>query len=521
MKMVMGGETEYAVSALDKRGRVVDQGLLLDSLLEHAKRHLGYTSQSSRGRFLSNGGLLYLDAGLHIEWATPECTSPFEVVRYLKAGDRIVHDMATSYKNLAGHASDIFCSRTNVDYLSGTLWAAHESYMHEVPPDQLPEQLIPFLASRVIFGSGGWDYSSPGLRFTMSPRAHFITKTTDRDSQYTRPLFHTKNETLSRTGSHRLHVACSESLCSETANVLRFGTTALVLALIGRGVRPASGVTLASPIRALQRFAADLNWHACTAGVFPRWLSSLNIQRHYLELVEAHLGTHYLPDWAERVCGMWRTVLDDLETEPARVASTLDWAIKRRLFDRQLERRGISWASLRPWNAVLNRLKRRWVETRSAESFALRFVAESHPNLAAEKTRLTKVLNRHGLDWAQLADLDSARQEAFELDARFGELGERGVFNALEAAGALRHEVGGLDVERAMTEPPQDTRAKIRGTVVRRLSDAGTPYGAEWTSVLDSSTRRTLDLHDPFETEERWGAVRLDRNPYTDTLFGT
>jgi hypothetical protein len=57
--------------------------------------------------------------------------------------------------------------------------------------------------------------------------------------------------------------------------------------------------------------------------------------------------------------------------------------------------------------------------------------------------------------------------------------------------------------------------------VVRRLSDAGTPYGAEWTSVLDSSTRRTLDLHDPFETEERWGAVRLDRNPYTDTLFGT
>jgi hypothetical protein len=509
MKMVMGGETEYAISALDRRGRVMDQGLLLDNLLEHIKIHLGYTSQSWRGRFLSNGGLLYLDAGLHIEWATPECTSPFDVVRYLKAGDRIVYDLAMSYKDV-GRLSDIFCSRTNVDYVSGTLWAAHESYMHHVPPNELPAQLVPFLASRVIFGAGGWDCSSPGLRFTMSPRAHFITKTADRDSQYVRPVFHTKNETLSRTGSHRLHVACSESLCSETANVLRFGTTALVLELLDHGVRPARTVMLDLPVRSMRHFAVDLDWRACTPDTPRRWLSAVDIQRHYLESVERHFDALGPPDWAERVCRMWRAVLDDLEADPARLESKLDWAIKRRVFERQLARRGIRWSSLRPWNAVLDRLARRWTSVQPEVPFALRYVVDSHPDLAIEKARLTRSLARYGLDWGQLGELDAARHEAFELDARFGALDERGIFNALDAAGALQHQVGGLDVEGAMTQPPQDTRAKVRGSVVRRLSDAKMPYGAEWTTVIDRSTSRALDLHDPFETEERWRAVGSD-----------
>ena len=433
-------------------------------------------------------------------------TSPFDVVRYLKAGDRIVHDLASSFKDGSSRVSDIFCSRTNVDYLSGTLWAAHESYMHDVPPEELPEQLTPFLASRVILGAGGWDHRSAGLRFTMSPRAHFITRAVDRDSQHVRPLFHSKDEALSRTGSHRLHVACSESLCSDTANVLRFGTTALVLALLERGVRPASGVTLCSPVRAMQRFATDVNWRDCTAGEPGRWLTAVEIQRHYLDRVETHADDLQLPDWAEPVRRMWRALLDDLDANPGHLETTIDWAIKRRLFERQLARRGIAWASLRWWNAALDRLKTRWARAGMREPFELRFAAESHPHLAEEIARLAGSLARHGLEWDQLADLDAARREMFELDARFGELGERGIFNALEAAGTLRHQVGGLDVDNAVTHPPQDTRARIRGDVVRRLSDAGVPYGAEWTAVYDVARHAALDLHNPFETEERWSA---------------
>jgi hypothetical protein len=181
----------------------------------------------------------------------------------------------------------------------------------------------------------------------------------------------------------------------------------------------------------------------------------------------------------------------------------MDWAIKRRLFERQLARRGIEWSSLPHWNKALGRLAKVWHGTHVLGPFMIREALERHPLLAAEQARQAAFLARNGLRWEQLADLDVARQEVFELDARFGALGDAGLFNALEAAGAVRHQVG-LDVDGALTTPPQDTRARIRGEVVRRLSDAGVPYGAEWTSINDWARKLTLDLHDPFEREERW-----------------
>jgi Pup-ligase protein len=504
MHMVMGGETEYAISARDGQGKVIDQVTLLTRFLDHAKRTLGQTSTADRGRFLPNGGLLYLDSGLHMEWATPECTSPYDVVRFLAAGDRIIDDLATSMIRRWPEMGGIFCSRSNVDYLSKTLWAAHESYMHEIAPAALPAELIPFLASRVLLGAGGWDYRSPALRFTLSPRAHFITQVSDRDSQYMRPLFHTKDEALSRTGSHRLHVACSETLCSETANILRFGTTALVLALVERGVRPGRDVGLVSPVGALHRFALDPDFRARAVIANRRRLTALEIQRHYLSCAESHLHDLQLPDWAERVCALWRTTLDELEQGPSRVEATLDWAIKRRLFIRRLASRGIEWATLRTWDTALTRLEHVWHAANSDEPFEIRLVLENHPTLTAEIRRLTPFVECQGLSWSHLPEFMSARDELFEMDARFGALDARGLFNILDASGALRHRVPGLDVSAAVESPPQDTRARIRGEVVRRLSGAGTKYAADWIRICDLDHRRELDLANPFETEEQW-----------------
>jgi hypothetical protein len=100
-----------------------------------------------------------------------------------------------------------------------------------------------------------------------------------------------------------------------------------------------------------------------------------------------------------------------------------------------------------------------------------------------------------------------ARHDVFELDARFAALGENGIFNLLDRSGQLRHTLRELDVAGAVTDPPADTRARIRGRVVQHLSERGIPYGAEWTAIFDKGGRRELDLRDPFETEERWRAL--------------
>lgn len=503
MTTLMGGETEYAISARDREGRILYQPRLLSRLSEHAQATLGYTSTSTRGRFLGNGGLLYLDAGLHMEWATPEVTSPFDVVRYLEAGDRVLLDLTTSLQASSPDIAEIFCSRTNVDYLSGTLWAAHESYMHRASVGDLPAQLTPFLASRVLLGAGGWDHRSPALRFTLSPRAHFVTRAADKDSQYVRPLFHTKDEPLSGTGTHRLHVACSESLCSHTANVLRFGTTALVLALVERGVKPGGDVALASPVWAVDRFAVAPEGVSAPLAGGGR-TTALAIQRHYLSCVEAHVGQLAIP-WAATVCALWRDTLDDLDHGARRTASTLDWAIKRRLFARRLEQRGIAWDSLPVWHTVLNRLRSAWnVGPGKGRAFDVAMALAPDEWLSRQMAHLSPSLVPHGLSWEHLPALLSARHELFELDAKFSAIGEEGVFNALDRAGALSHRVADLDVADAVLNPPTDTRARIRGDVVRRLSAAGISYGAEWTRIYDRDRRRELDLMNPFETEERW-----------------
>jgi hypothetical protein len=112
-----------------------------------------------------------------------------------------------------------------------------------------------------------------------------------------------------------------------------------------------------------------------------------------------------------------------------------------------------------------------------------------------------------------LTDLCNARDELFELDAKFGALGPDGIFDALDRAGVLEHRIPGLDVADAVECPPQDTRARIRGDVVHRLSKAGITYGAEWTGVYDKDHRRTLDLTNPFESEERWRDMGVNSQP--------
>jgi hypothetical protein len=214
------------------------------------------------------------------------------------------------------------------------------------------------------------------------------------------------------------------------------------------------------------------------------------------------LGRPELPGWAEPVWVLWRDTLNALDSGAAEIGATLDWAIKRRLFARHLARRGIAWSTLRRWAIVLPRL----LTSSSPHRLPARVwrILDPSPAMKARMAMFTPVLERHGLRWDELPTLVSARTEMFELDAKFAALGDRGLFNALEAAGALRHRVPGCDIGNAMDSPPQDTRARIRGDVVQRLSEAGVSYGADWTGVYDAEHGRELDLSDPFETEERW-----------------
>ena len=69
------------------------------------------------------------------------------------------------------------------------------------------------------------------------------------------------------------------------------------------------------------------------------------------------------------------------------------------------------------------------------------------------------------------------RQDLFEVDVRFGQLGSRSVFEALDRAGVLDHQVPGIDrIDETVDRPPTAGRAYVRGET-RRQAAGATPTG--------------------------------------------
>jgi len=452
-------EMELALTAIARDGRQRNRARDVCAFMAAAAQtqpHLG--GYYSSGIWLRNGSRLYPDVGDHAEFSLPECQNPWDVVRYQLAAERIVSGAAQRMKSLDGSIADVMVFKNNVDYQTGATWGSHEAYSHRCSTEALPAQIIPHLVARIIFtGAGGFNPFSPGLEFTLSPRAWHLAHVVSPVTTAYRGIYNTKEENLT-TKWKRLHLICGESLSSEIAAYLRVATTALVVAMAEGGLAPGDGVALAHPLAALRSFARDPTCKVQVLSKRGESLAALQIERHYLRLAEEHARDPFMPPWAEAACLHWRTMLDRLERgAPDSVAGTLDWAIKWSLYRRRCERRGIRW------NGV---------------------AAEQGPALRP------------------------VRAELQEADARFGQITAGGIFAALDRAGAIAHHVPGVDdIERAVEHPPTAGRARLRGECVRQFAACGQRYAAEWQGVWDRKERRMLDLDDPFESVARWRQV--------------
>jgi hypothetical protein len=506
---LFGVEEELALSGVDGSGVPVPVGSLAGELLALAGSRLRCLSGGGSRLFLANGSLLYVDLGSHPEIATPECQTPWEVVAYLRAGERLVADLAADVGR-AARLREVRVAKCNVDYVTRQTWGCHESYLTRRPVKELVRPLVPHLISRVIYtGSGGLHPLSPGLAFSLSPRASHITRVVSEHSTAQRGIFHTKDEPLAGGPFHRLHVIAGDSACSELATWLKVGATALVVALIDAGLDPGGDLLPSDPVAALWSVCADPpcrgggQGSACPGAP----LNAIEIQRAYLQAVSAQVGHGWLPEWAGEVCLRWRQVLDLLESDPGALAVALDWPLKRHLFSDALRSSGHSWDSARAWTAVLERMQGyvgAWPEAARdglREQDVRNMRAFSHRARSAVDALSTE-LAAHGLAWAGLDAFQQLRSRLRALDVQFGVLGA-GIFAELDRAGRLAHRVTVEDdVRAAMTQPPPGGRARVRGESVSRLAARGGRYLCDWSGITGDD--EFLDLTDPFESLERW-----------------
>lgn len=470
---IFGMETEYGFAALGPRGQRIDPVESITRLLHEIRRMVAYLPFTGEcDVFTANGSRVYVDTGLHPEVATSECSTPQEVVLYSRAGDRLLARAAqATQRALRNHVAEIVLWKGNVDHRSGATWASHESYLHRAPQPLLARHLMTHLVTRKVYaGAGGFDSRSETLRFVLSPRAFHLKRTVSGNSTADRGIFHTRSESLAERPFQRLHVLCGESLWSHTADYLRIGTTALLVAQIDAGRQPQTGLDLASPLEALATIAADVR---CTERVRLRnseALTAIAIQRRLLESVEADLGADHLPAWAPEVCARWRHVLDCLEATPASLVGVLDWPTKLAVLERLCAALGLQWtfsdaAAGDPWRDGCGRIPR----------------DGGHP----------------------------AAARLLETDARFNRLDDTGIFAALDRENALAHRiVGTRAIANAQRTPPSLGRARIRAAWVKKLADKRSAISCYWDRIVDKERKQVISLGDPFQSEgEQWTPI--------------
>jgi proteasome accessory factor A len=77
----------------------------------------------------------------------------------------------------------------------------------------------------------------------------------------------------------------------------------------------------------------------------------------------------------------------------------------------------------------------------------------------------------------------------------------RGLYYVLERSGKMERAVTEREIQRAMREPPQTTRAKLRGDFIRMAKQKRRDYTVDWVHLkLNDQAQRTVLCKDPFRS---------------------
>ncbi|MGC4953247.1 depupylase/deamidase Dop [Actinomadura citrea] len=404
---------------------------------------------------LTNGARLYVDHA-HPEYSAPECTNPLDAVIWDKAGERVMADAARRAALVPGtHPIQLY--KNNTDN-KGASYGCHENYLmrRETPFADIVRHLTPFFVSRqVVCGAGrvGIGVDGRGDGFQISQRADFFEVEVGLETTLKRPIINTRDEPHADPEKYRrLHVIIGDANMAELSTYLKLGTTSLVLAMIEDGFLTVD-LSVDMPVAALRAVSHDPSCKHLLTLRDGRKMTAVQLQMEYLEqsrkYVEDRFGVD-VDEMTKDVLDRWESVLHRLGDDPMQLSRELDWVAKLSLLEGYRSRDGLDW---------------------------------SHPRL-------------------QLVDLQYT-------DIR----PDKGLYNRLVDRGRIDRVVTEGQVQAAVEDPPEDTRAYFRGRCLRQYAES--VAAASWDSVIfDVPGRESLQRVPTLEplrgTKQHVGAL-LDR----------
>jgi Pup amidohydrolase len=307
---------------------------------------------------LTNGSRYYVDHA-HPELSTPECADPRTVVLYDRAGEMILQRSMAASRALLSEGQEIVVYKNNSDR-KGNSYGCHENYLmdRQVPFSRIVAGVMPHFISRQVFaGAGKVGTEAAGLTsadvpFQLSQRADFFEEEVGLETTLKRPIVNTRDEPHADAQKYRrLHVIVGDANMSEVATFLKVGTTCLVLSMIEddwlhRDLMPAQ------PVQVLRQVSYDVGLSRPIELADGSRLTALEMQWEYLDRARKYAEEEGLDSvGGEEVGGevlrRWEDVLTGLESDPASVASQVDWVAKHRLVSAYGERHGLRWDDAR------------------------------------------------------------------------------------------------------------------------------------------------------------------------------
>jgi proteasome accessory factor A len=199
-------------------------------------------------------------------------------------------------------------------------------------------------------------------------------------------------------------------------------------------------MTLENPIRAIREISHDTSLQRRVRLANGREASALEIQGEYLNRAKRYQETKGLSPLEDRALEMWEHCLTGLESDPLSLARECDWVTKFHLIERY----------------------------RAKHDMAL-----THPKVAL-------------------------------IDLQYHDVNrERGLFYKLQKSGLVERTCTDEEIDAAVEQPPQTTRAKLRGEFIRRAKERRRDFTVDWVHLkLNDQAQRTVLCKDPFKSRD-------------------
>jgi len=440
-KRIYGLENEFGIAFTCNGRRTLPSEKVVRYLFEKL-----ITTEGFLNVFLENGARFYLDTGCHPEYATPECASPMDVMIYDKAGERILESLLNYAQNKVheeGFQGELAIFKNNTDFV-GNSYGCHENYLADRTADfyYMAEQLIPFLVTRQIFtGAGKVFRTRRGTVYHISQRAQHIRQKISGTTTNERSIINTRDEPHAiKEKYRRLHIIVGDSNMSEFSTYLKVGTTALVLQMIEDDFLPPI-FSLRNPVRAIKDISRDLTCREAVPLNSGKKYSALELQKEYLDLAHRYYSTRPMSPEAADILQKWEYVLTKLEEDPMQLHHEIDWVIKLHLLQAYGERTNLP------------------------------------PEVSGDRMLM--------------------------LDLQYHDIRrEKGLYFLLERKGQVVRLATDEQIEKAMVDPPQNTRAKMRGELIKLAKMKRIPYDLDWNYIrIGYLLNLWVKCNDPFQEE--------------------